>query len=153
MFLPNMILSISSVASILLSKTLLIKSSSNRVSLSTSSLTFSLAIISSLSNSYYHVSVFQSNKKIIKNELFFLHLDNHTQYSSFEYIIFTTSCTNFFVFTYHVVFIYNFSSCSSSSYKSFLIFFHSRKSIGVCSTFLISPVGIVSSLIGVNSSA
>ena len=116
MFLPNMILSISSVASILLSKTLLIKSSSNRVSLSTSSLTFSLTIISSLSNSYYHVSVFQSNKIIIKNELFFLHLDNHTQYSSFEYIIFILSYENFFVFTYHVVQNYIFSSCSSSKH-------------------------------------
>ena len=41
---------------------------------------------------------FQSNKIIIKNELFFLHLDNHTQHSSFEYIIFTPLLYEFFRF-------------------------------------------------------
>ena len=65
--------------------------------------------ISSIDASYTFLAVINSS-----NSLFAvtgpipLHLDNHTQYSSFEYIIFVLSCTNFFVFTYHVVQNHNF---------------------------------------------
>lgn len=76
-----------------------------------------LQTISSIDASYTFLAVINSSNSLFAvTGPFPLHLDNHTQYSSFEYIIFILSCTNFFVFTYHVVQNYIFSSCSSSKH-------------------------------------
>lgn len=68
-----------------------------------------LQTISSIDASYTFLAVINSSNSLFAvTGPFPLHLDNHTQYSSFEYIIFILSCTNFFVFTYHVVQNHNF---------------------------------------------
>lgn len=55
-----------------------------------------LQTISSIDASYTFLAVINSSNSLFAvTGPFPLHLDNHTQYSSFEYIIFILSCTNF----------------------------------------------------------